>query len=73
MLLWLWCSYAIACCGMANAPAVIATAATIAAIANVVFLWFIYSHSLSSIIVYLNSFTTSAKNMGEIVDIFELW
>jgi len=37
LLLW-WCTYAKACCGIANATAVKATAATIAATANVVFL-----------------------------------
>ena len=36
------CPPAKACCGIANATAVIATAATIAAIAKVVFLWFIF-------------------------------
>jgi hypothetical protein len=71
--LWLWCPYAKACCGIAKAAAVIATAATIAAIAKVVFLWFICSQSLFSIIVYLNCFTTTANTIGEIVDIFELW
>jgi len=34
-LLWLWCLYAKACCGMANGIAVSAVAATIAAIAKV--------------------------------------
>ena len=56
---------------MANAAVVIATADTIAAIAKVVFLRFI-SQRLSSIIVYLNCFTTTANNTVEIVDIFKL-
>jgi hypothetical protein len=72
LLLWLWCPYAKTCCGTANATAVIATAATIAAIAKVMFLWFI-SHRLFAIIVYLNCFTTTANNTAEIVDIFKLW
>ena len=73
LLLWLWCPYAIACCGTANATAVTATAAMIAAIAKDMFLWFMFSKMLFSIIVYLNCFTTTVNTIGEIVDIFKLW
>jgi hypothetical protein len=71
LLLWLWCCYAKACCGTANATAVIATATTIATIANVMFLWFI-SQRLFSTMLYLRCITTTANNREEIVDILEL-
>ncbi len=54
-----------------NATPVSAKAATIATITKVVLLWFI-SHRLSSAILYLNCFTSNAKNIWESVDIFEL-
>ena len=55
----------------ANATAVIATAATIAAIDKAMFLWFI-SQSLFSTMLYLRCITTTANNREEIVDIVEL-
>jgi hypothetical protein len=60
--------YAKACCGMANTAVVSTTATTIAAIDNVVFLWFI-SQKLSSIILYLRCFTATANNIREFINI----
>ena len=69
LLLWWWCPYANACCGMAIATAVSAMAAvTIAAIAEVLLMWFI-SHTYDSTLVYLRYFTTSAKNIEGFADI----
>ena len=59
-----------ACCGIANATAVIATATTIAAIAKAVFLWFI--SQLFSTMLYLRCITTTANNREETVEIVEL-
>jgi len=55
---------------MASAAVVRTTATTIAAIDRVVFLWFI-SRDTNSIMLYLQCYTTTAKNIGEFVDIFK--
>lgn len=52
-----------------NTAVVNATATTIAAIAKVVFLWFI-SRRVSFTILFVRCFTATPNSIGEFVDIF---
>jgi hypothetical protein len=59
------------CCGTANATVVNAAAATIAAIANVILLWFIVQRYWREI-VFVECYRTLFRNISEYMDVFNV-